>query len=180
MNRITSWYSRAQIALPLDEVKREYCELKMSMAEIAKARGIALSTVRRRLVKLGVIRAKDEAMQLAKPKMSLAHTGKPRHFSEEHLTKFRTCWKFRKNVISPKAVRINTNGYYEFTGGEKMGKLVHRDVIEKHLGRKLASDEIVHHRDHNKLNNSIENLQLMTASEHAAYHRAYEKKAREQ
>ncbi len=47
----------------------------------------------------------------------------------------------------------------------------HRYVMSEHLGRLLESHEIVHHRDHNKENNSIENLALMTsAKEHKAEH----------
>lgn len=50
----------------------------------------------------------------------------------------------------------------------------HRLVMEKHLGRKLRSDEIVHHKDHNPSNNDISNLEIMTRAEHSRLH-AYEK-----
>ena len=46
----------------------------------------------------------------------------------------------------------------------------HRLIMEKHLGRKLRSDEDVHHIDENRLNNNINNLEVMTKSEHARYH----------
>jgi HNH endonuclease len=47
---------------------------------------------------------------------------------------------------------------------------VHRLVVEEHLGRALTSDEVVHHRDHDPLNNDIANLQVMTRAEHLVHH----------
>lgn len=65
--------------------------------------------------------------------------------------------------------RIRKDGYVilwtEF--GER---LEHQIVMEKHIGRKLYRGEIVHHIDKNRQNNTIENLQLMTQSEHAKHH----------
>ena len=47
---------------------------------------------------------------------------------------------------------------------------VHRSVVEQHIGRKLARDEVVHHIDGNKLNNDISNLMVMTKSAHMRLH----------
>lgn len=46
----------------------------------------------------------------------------------------------------------------------------HVYVMEKHLGRKLESDEIVHHRDGNKENNNILNLEVMRHGQHTTIH----------
>lgn len=46
----------------------------------------------------------------------------------------------------------------------------HRKVMEDYLGRKLRPDEIVHHKDHNRANNDISNLEVMTRSEHSRLH----------
>ncbi len=46
----------------------------------------------------------------------------------------------------------------------------HRHLMEQHLGRKLTEEEIIHHIDGNKLNNTLSNLQLMTRSTHAILH----------
>jgi hypothetical protein len=42
--------------------------------------------------------------------------------------------------------------------------------MENHLGRLLTSDEVVHHKDKNKHNNTIANLQLLSNEEHSAIH----------
>ena len=47
----------------------------------------------------------------------------------------------------------------------------HRIVASKMLGRKLKSEEHVHHKDENGLNNSPDNLMIFaTNSDHIAYH----------
>lgn len=47
----------------------------------------------------------------------------------------------------------------------------HRLVMEKHLGRFLAPEEVVHHIDGDRKNNVIENLRLFpNESEHRRHH----------
>jgi hypothetical protein len=55
--------------------------------------------------------------------------------------------------------------------------LRYRIVAEKALGRPLRDDEVVHHIDGNTSNDSADNLQVMTKSEHSMHH-AQERKHR--
>lgn len=60
-------------------------------------------------------------------------------------------------------------GYREIrVNGKTMPE--HRYIMEQFLGRKLNRNELVHHIDGNRLNNAIENLEIMTLSEHTKMH----------
>lgn len=58
-----------------------------------------------------------------------------------------------------KAIKINGRKYDE-----------HRFIMEKYLGRKLTSDEVIHHINGLKYDNRIENLEIMSRSEHSRMH----------
>lgn len=66
------------------------------------------------------------------------------------------------------------NTYYRLISVTENGKrkqvFEHRLVMEKHLGRKLLPNEVIHHKDGDGLNNALENLELMEQSEHQNEH----------
>lgn len=77
-------------------------------------------------------------------------------------------WKIKKIIskgdylyaLVPDHPSATKNGYV----------LLHRVLMENHLGRVLNSNEIVHHKDHNKKNNSIRNLEILDCSTHSRLH----------
>lgn len=69
---------------------------------------------------------------------------------------------------------INDKGYIRINqylgNGKRVMPMQHDLIMEKHLGRKLENNEVVHHVDRDRSNNDISNLQLMTRSEHSKLH----------
>lgn len=83
---------------------------------------------------------------------------------------------YRWEHYTPK--QYKENGYivsyingYNAKGNAKQ----HRLIMEEAMGRKLGPDEVVHHKNGIKDDNRIENLEVITRSEHSSMHRKKEK-----
>jgi len=61
--------------------------------------------------------------------------------------------------------------YWWICDGLRKNKAEHRIIAEGFLGRKLKTGEVVHHKDKNGFNNSVENLEVMSRSEHSIIHK---------
>lgn len=77
-------------------------------------------------------------------------------------------WKGGRKITLKGYVQISKRGY---EGVDRNGYIFeHRYIMEQHLGRKLLSNEIVHHINGNKQDNRIENLRVMANECHTALH----------
>lgn len=73
----------------------------------------------------------------------------------------------RKGTGAP--YRISYGGYVVImVGGKECYQ--HRVVMEAALKRKLRPDEHVHHKDGDKQNNSLDNLEVLLAADHHREH----------
>jgi len=73
-----------------------------------------------------------------------------------------------KRNFANKGQYIDKNGYARFSSSDK---LVHRYVAEKYVvERPLLSNEEVHHKNRNKLDNRSQNLKVLTHGQHVTRH----------
>lgn len=160
------------------EMADMYVDEKMSIPEISEKTGYALSTIRHRLKKLGVLRTRKESLIIAGSKGKLsAAKGKKRTFTTEWKENLKASL-IRRGELYSKGISVKKDGYIEYTRGKNKNRGVHVVVMEEHVGRRLRSDEVVHHIDGNRSNNSLCNLALMTRAEHSRLHATEANKTR--
>ena len=72
--------------------------------------------------------------------------------------------------------KIDHHGYYIITTRKEgnNNQQLHRLIYEKFWGVKIPKGVVIHHKDGNKLNNCILNLEAMTSSDHWKLHTSNE------
>jgi hypothetical protein len=68
---------------------------------------------------------------------------------------------------------VDARGYrwlYVTENGKRRARREHRVLMEEHLGRKLEPWEVVHHKDGDRANNDLTNLEVMEFGHHTAEH----------
>ena len=170
-------------------LRKLYLYERLTMKEIGEVLGVDAVAIHYRLKKFGIPtrdrydhpvsdKVRENARRVgqnrkgtkqtdeAKRKISEAKAGKLSNPSKYggH-TKNRSGYVY---VYNPTHPHCSSDGYV----------MEHRLVMENSIGRYLEKDESVHHINRNRKDNRIENLQLMTRSEHAKLHAEMKHKSR--
>lgn len=147
--------------------------------EIAEKLGCSVSCVANRMRRAGAKArgARDYPMtqaQLAACRQNGYARGRPT--AEARETQRSTCRARHRDMEFGCLERTGTSGYVRVYMPEHPFAAAdgcvpkHRLVMERHLGRYLQPGEVVHHVNHIRDDNRLENLVLMDSAEHCAMH----------
>ena len=160
-----------------EDLIRLYVDEKKSMQECGDILGVCAVTVLNYMRKYGIkSREKHKGFlgkhhtENVKKIISKANKGKvlndeiKRKISESHKLKGIGHKKQRQDgyvaLYYPEHPCSNQDGYI----------MEHRYIMEQHIGRYIKDDEAVHHKNKDRKDNRLENLELMTFKEHARLH----------
>ncbi len=137
---------RKKYGVSEDEIVRLYVEENLSLKKVSK---------KMRTSPIGILEI------LRKNRVKMKPKGAPR--GEKH-------YKFKGGTHIKSGYRWILQNNHPYSNCKNY-VLEHRLVMEKHLGRYLKSNEVMHHLDGNKLNNHIDNLYLFPdRGKHRTYH----------
>lgn len=155
-------------------LEKLYITDRLSIPDVAKKLGVNYSAARKALLDAGIqLRSRAEGIRLASHKLGVHLIGKTRIFTDQWKENMRAA-RLKHANGNAKGVSFKSGGYVEITRGPNKGRGLHVVIMEAHIGRRLRSDEVVHHKDGNKHNNNLSNLELMTRAEHSRLHRNLE------
>ena len=137
----------------------------MSLDAVAAAMECSASTVLRRLDENGIPRRKNRGFpwgEETRRKLIASRTGRRKRDDYEFggHERRKCSGNSHIEVYVPNHPRCTKKGFVR----------KHRLVMERHLGRYLEKGEIVHHKNGIKDDNRIENLEVMSISDHVKLH----------
>lgn len=172
-----------KITISDDELKGLYINKNMRLREIAEMFGCSVAAVSQRLKKAGILARKPRDYPTTERQRSvwveIGKRSKGKSISPETRAKQSAKMKGRRKrtdyafgghekkrsdgyikVYAPDHPNCTADGYV----------MQHILVVERAIGRHLTEKECVHHINHIRDDNRIENLKLMTISEHMSLH----------
>lgn len=167
---------RKNFVCPNDEIIEEmYLKHGATMRSVGEALGISSACVCRHLHRRGTpIKEKPDVKRIVTPetrkRIGEKHRGKV--LSEETRRKISAA----RTLHGIGHLKTRSDGYiYVYYPDHPCASadgyiMQHRFIMEQHIGRYLEKNEVVHHINHKRDDNRIENLQLMTFEEHASLH----------
>lgn len=159
---------------------KKYVVEEKSIPDISNEIKVSRSKVRYWLIKFGIpLRSRADGLRTDRCRKKISEQSLARGSGRHERTKAMR-EKQRQSMLDrsdkyAKGLSLKPSGYLEITKGTHKGKNLHTVIMELRLGRPLLADEVVHHIDRDKTNNSIDNLALMTISAHTRLHRYYDK-----
>ena len=89
--------------------------------------------------------------------------------SKHHARKYYYGDPTKPLIRAPKGSGYVGDGYrWIKVNGKKYPE--HRYLMEKHIGREIKRGEVVHHKNHNRLDNRIQNLEVLERGAHTSMH----------
>lgn len=187
-------------AISKKDLEDAYIKRKLTMKEVSEEMGVSVGLVHKKIHEYGIpIRGRKEAIAALKANgwvmpeekrraISEAHKGKKlserakRLIAEAHKGKYKKPKEYF-NGLKGGNEKLRKDGYVavyvpDHPNANKEGYVMkHRLIMEQHIGRFVGKDEIVHHKNHDRADNRIENLEIMSKKEHAALHMTERHKA---
>uniref|UniRef100_A0A6M3KF57 Putative homing endonuclease n=1 Tax=viral metagenome TaxID=1070528 RepID=A0A6M3KF57_9ZZZZ len=158
------------IEIPIGGLIHHYVTEKKSIRWISNLYGVSTELIRRRLKQYGVpVRHGGEAIET----QWINNPARRKKQSEFYLSNVVKSGQEHPNWKG--GTEINDSGYIlqydnNHPKSHKNKVRAHRLIMENYLGRYIDRSEVVHHINGNRTDNRIENLLLMTNSEHSKYH----------
>jgi len=156
-------------------ISKEY-DNGMTTYQLGKKYNVHPTTIGNNIKQFNVLRIPGKYIRSDNQKRMISLANKGRKRTPEHLKIIKNILsKFNqagnKNIQWKGGIADDGRGYKLIYLSPRKYKLEHRLVIEKQIGRELHSWEIIHHINENRSDNRIENLRIVTRTEHRKLHK---------
>lgn len=162
-------------------LRKLYIDERKTMREIGDALGVDAVAIYYRLHKFGIpTRDRHEHPISDKVRENARRLGRDRKGAKQTVEAKRKISDANKGrILNPSKYGGHTkdrNGYvYVYSPTHPHCSLdgyvmEHRLVMESHIGRYLNKDEVIHHINGDKKDNTLENLVIMTPTDHMSFH----------